>query len=645
MRVIAAGGLVLAMAAPVAGQTPPAGQAYYEFLMARHLEAQEDLTGALTALQRAVQLDPKSAELHAELAGFYARQDKADDAVAAAQHSIELDADNVEAHRILGLVNAAWAESAATAPPGKTPDEYRAQAIEHLEKVVGTPVAATDLNLQLSLARLYLRAQNADKALPLLEAITPQAPFAAEPFTMLADAHLALGHVDQAAEALASAAEINPRFFAPLAELFERQNKWADAAAAYGQAVESARGGGRELRLRWASALLNVDGGAPKAIDVLKELLKSTPDDPRGLYLLSTAQRLSGDTKSAEATARQLIAVDPTNVPGLSALAQALFEKHDYRGVVDILTPFAADAPARAKGREADSAVLLARLGFAQQQLGDETKAVDAFESAQRLAPRNMLFDLYLAQAYVGAKQFDKANTSLKDALGRHPGDERLLRLQAQALSGAGKSADAVKLLKDALSSKPESLELVIGLATLHTERHEYDAAISVLQQASAKGDDDGRLRLQLASVFEEANRVPDAEREFRRVLDGDPSNADALNGLGYMLAQRGQRLGEAVDLIQRALQVDPDNPAYLDSLGWALFKQGKTDEAEPHLRRAAESLGASSAIQEHFGDLLARQGRYRDAVVAWQRALEGDGQSIDRNSVQKKIKDAARRP
>ena len=66
--------------------------------------------------------------------------------------------------------------------------------------------------------------------------------------------------------------------------------------------------------------------------------------------------------------------------------------------------------------------------------------------------------------------------------------------------------------------------------------------------------------------------------------------------------------------------------------------------EAEPHLRRAAESLGSSSAIQDHFGDLLARQGRYRDAVVAWQRALDGDGESIDRTVVQRKIKDAQRK-
>lgn len=644
MRGIAAGLLVVAMAAPLeAGQTPaPSGQAYYEFMMARRLEAQNDLTGALAALQRAIGLDPKSAELHAELAGFYARQDKVEEAVHAAEQSLELDKDNVEGHRILGLVDAALADAEdAPLPAGETRASLRGSAIEHLSKVLADPAASTDLNLQLTLSRLYVRSSQAEKAVPLLERIVAQAPFAAEPLTMLADARLSLGQTDKAIEALESAAEINPRYYAPLGELLERENRWADAAEAYGNAVAQVKGGGRELRLRWAAALLNTPDGAAKAIGVVTEVLNGNPGDARALYLLATAQRANGDLRSAENTARQLLANDPTSLPGLSALAQVLDERHDYKGVVDALTPFAADAAARSKGRERDGALLLARLGFAQRQLGKDVEAIHAFEVAQQLAPRNVLFDLYLVQAYLNGKQFDRAAGAAADALTRHPDDGRLVRLRAQALSRAGKSADAVKLLQDALAERPENRDLVMGLAAMHSERHEYDAAIDVLQRAGADRDDDGVLALQLASVFEEANRVADAEREFRRLLARDPQNADALNGLGYMLADRGQRLPEAIELIQRALTVDPDNPAYLDSLGWALFKQGKTAEAEPHLRRAAESSGDNSAIQDHFGDLLARQGKYRDAVVAWQRALDGDGAEIDRGLVERKIKDA----
>jgi tetratricopeptide (TPR) repeat protein len=124
-----------------------------------------------------------------------------------------------------------------------------------------------------------------------------------------------------------------------------------------------------------------------------------------------------------------------------------------------------------------------------------------------------------------------------------------------------------------------------------------------------------------------------------------DPLDAGALNYLGYMLVERGPsaNLDEAVSLIQRALKVDPDNPSFLDSLGWAYVQQGKLDLADPALSTAAERLPSNSVIQEHLGDLRQKQNRRADAIAAWQKALVGDGDSIDRSKIQKKI-DAARK-
>jgi tetratricopeptide (TPR) repeat protein len=107
------------------------------------------------------------------------------------------------------------------------------------------------------------------------------------------------------------------------------------------------------------------------------------------------------------------------------------------------------------------------------------------------------------------------------------------------------------------------------------------------------------------------------------------------------MLAERGERLDEAVKLIHRALEVDPNNAAYLDSLGWAYFKLDRMDLAEGHLRRAAEQMTTNSVVQDHFGDLLYKLGRYREAVEAWQRALAGDGADIERTAIERKLRQA----
>ena len=45
--------------------------------------------------------------------------------------------------------------------------------------------------------------------------------------------------------------------------------------------------------------------------------------------------------------------------------------------------------------------------------------------------------------------------------------------------------------------------------------------------------------------------------------------------------------------------------------------------------------------IQEHYGQVLFKLGRYDEAIAAWTRALAGDGDSIDKADVDKKIKAA----
>lgn len=486
---------------------PPQAQAYYEFLLARRLESQGDATGALAALNRAQTLDPRSAEVLAELAGFHARQNNGEDAVTAAEKALTIDPANVEAHRMLGLVFAAWSEGGGKASGGRSPADLRTRAIEHLTKIMDTPLVATDLNLQLTLARLHLRAGNAGRAVPILENIVSQAPFAAEPYTLLAEARLSLGRVDGAIEALEMAAEINPRHYVTLADLYERRGRWKDAATAYEAALANPRIATRDLRLRFFTALINADdtASAIKARDGLKDFLVTSPQDARGLFLLSTVSLSLGDLPAAEAVARTLLGVDPTSVPALHALSAALVARQAYQDVITLLAPFAKDVSIRAKGRESDAALLLSQLAHAHTELGQHDEAVTA---------------------------------------------------------------------------------LTVAVAT-------------------------------------------------------DPMSGPALNSLGYTLAERGERLTEAVAFIERALKVEPDNPSYLDSLGWALFKQGRVQEAEGPLRKAADQLPKQSVIQDHYGDVLSRLQRVPEAIRAWERALAGDGEDVNREAILKKIKDA----
>ena len=67
----------------------------------------------------------------------------------------------------------------------------------------------------------------------------------------------------------------------------------------------------------------------------------------------------------------------------------------------------------------------------------------------------------------------------------------------------------------------------------------------------------------------------------LQKALDLDARNANALNSLGFILAEEKLDPARAVTLCRQAVDIAPRNPAYLDSLGWALFQQGGLDEAK----------------------------------------------------------------
>jgi predicted Zn-dependent protease len=443
--------------------------------------------------------------------------------------------------------------------------------------------------------------------------------------------------LDAAEQALLQAAEVNPRYYSTLGQFYERQGKWDDAAAAYEEAVGASKQPSRDLQLRYAAALINTDGGAAKARAVLAELLKANPNDMRLLYLQASAERAAGDVKAAEVTARKIMAIDPTNVGGLRALVSVLSDRFDYRQIVDLVAPLVKD-PSRAKGREFEGAAVLVQLGIAQQQLANWDGSIAAFAAAKSLTPDDPDIEAYLVQAHITARRFDRAEAIARESLSRDPDQPRMVRLRAQALLKAGKTADANRLLEDGASKNPDSREFVVGLADLYADQKRTDDALRILDQARKQFGDDETLTLRVANVYEGGGRLADAERELRRLIADDPLNANAMNSLSYMFAEHGQKLPEAVDLAERALKIEPDNPSYLDTLGWALFKQGKSAEAAEPLAKAAGMLTGNSVIQDHHGDVLEKNGKTAEAVAAWQRALAGDGESIDRAAIQKKI-------
>jgi len=653
MKVVLVAVAIAMSAAWPAAQTPPApgdriAQAYEQFLFGRQLETNDKVDLAIAAYKRAMQLDPASAEIPAELSALYLRQGRAQDALGTAEQALKIDPANHEANRVAGFVYASMADpdrpSGRNSQSGRA-EEYLAQAISHLEAALQGPGAETDPNVRATLARLYLRAGSSAKAIPLLSDLVRQEPGWQDGPLLLAEAYAESGRNEDAIGWLERAAPDDPELYPTLADFYERERRWKDAAGAYRHALEALprNSAARQLKTRYASALINAGSrdDLTTARAVLKELIGAKADDVRALYLLSQTERRLGDLNASEATARQVIAQNPKSPWGYYALAEVLEERHQYQAVIDALTPAVNESKGQSAGDRMSLGLLLPHVGFAYQELGQLDKAIATFQEAHRVSPDDSSATSYLIQAYIAAKKYQSAIEVADEARVSRPNDLRLARLEAQALRLNGKAEQGIALLETVLKANGNDPSAYVALAQLYSEADRGDQAVKLLQDAQSKFPADDAIPFELGAVFDKQKRFADAEAAFKEVLARDPQNAAALNYLGYMLAERGERLDESVTYIKKALQLEPENGSYLDSLGWAYYKADRLDLAEESLKRAADQMTTNSVIQDHYGDVLFKRGRVDDAIAAWTRALAGDRDSIDPGTIDKKIKSA----
>ena len=183
-----------------------------------------------------------------------------------------------------------------------------------------------------------------------------------------------------------------------------------------------------------------------------------------------------------------------------------------------------------------------------------------------------------------------------------------------------------------------ENIELAYYLGLCYTKLERYDDALLYLEQVVTSGKDVLRIyqcRMTLAYIYVITSRTKLAEFELKRLsnsgfesaqlystlayaawvqkrykqaveyyekaLDLDENNANALNGLGFVLVDGNIDLIRGLRCCKKAVDLKPQNPAYLDSLGWAYYKNGELLEARTWLRRAHEAAPDQKEIREHY--------------------------------------------
>jgi tetratricopeptide (TPR) repeat protein len=194
---------------------------------------------------------------------------------------------------------------------------------------------------------------------------------------------------------------------------------------------------------------------------------------------------------------------------------------------------------------------------------------------------------------------------------------------QADLMAKAGKLDDARALLAFTHGENDaQNVRLIQAQAELLVDGKNPAAAFETLSAGLERYPESADLLYDRAMVAERLGKLDVLEADLRRVIVLRPDNAHAYNALGYTLADRTDRLAEALVLLDKALSLAPEDPYILDSVGWAQFRSGNLARAQTYLEQAYK-LRPDPEIAAHLGEVLWARGERDAAGKLWQTSLQ----------------------
>jgi tetratricopeptide (TPR) repeat protein len=414
---------------------------YYEFLLARRLEADGDVKGARAALDRAAAADPKSAEIRAEIAALHLRRNERAEAEKAAKAALALDEKNVEGNRVLGLLYAAAADASGERSNPQSAANVR-EAIKYLERAAEGTTVTADATLYYTLGRLYIRDGTPEKAVQSLARVLTQNPNSVNGRLAMAQAYAANKDLKSAINTLQEILEDEPRVASALGQYQEDAGLLMDAAASYTLAL-AVSPGNRELKIRRIAVLIEAKeygraagfaGDARKqhpnepvfprmqgralfdagdrtgGIAVLESAVKSFPKDTATMFALADVYADAGRSMDAERMLRQVLAAEPGNANALNYLGYMLAVRGEQLDEAIRLVRRALDA-------EPDNGAYLDSLGWAHFRRGDLDEAEKYLAAAAAKLPENSEIQDHLGDLHARKGRLSEAITAWTRAL------------------------------------------------------------------------------------------------------------------------------------------------------------------------------------------------------------------------------------
>lgn len=481
---------------------------------------------------------------------------------------------------------------------------------------------------------------------------------------------------------------INGSIFEVMGEISMASSQYKEALKYYPDS--------REIRYAYASTLMKLhDFGR-----AIAEAKKISPKDVNTRLLIANCYRALGMRDSAVILYREVIETDSTNLQALYHIATDYEQAGELDSAIRAFENIARVSPTynvylrlgnlqiRAGHLEEAEKNYFQSLAYDStennvgsflglsaifEDRGDKEKAGQFLESAARRAPQDLGIQNRLLGFYHVNKDYNRAIETALTIQSISPNDTGAARRLALIYYEADSLRQADSILSGLIEGGDENVVNYYYSGRIAFENENYDHAKRLFTRLTALADsvvdgwlnlgliyriqdsaaleaatyesgipymknqeDSARLLFVTAAALEQQGEFDRAVSIFEQLIELQPDNSQALNYLGYMLADKGIRLDYARSLIEKALKIMPENGAYIDSYGWVLHRLGENRKALAELLRASQYEENDPVIIEHVGDVYEAVGDMENAFQYWNKALE---MNPDNEALKEKLK------
>lgn len=418
-------------------------------------------------------------------------------------------------------------------------------------------------------------------------------------------------------------------YYFSLGSLLSAQGKYDEALKLYND-LEEKVGTSEELALQ--RQMIYIDkGDFDSALMEIDKLIDTNPEELRLYGMKAEIYQQLGREDDARTLYEQMLEMEPDN--GL-----VLLSLHDI---------------AKKNGKQSEANEYLKR-AFGSSELSIDVKVnilLNYLNSPDFNKNRDFILSLtremekahpdeaksYAVQGdiYYNLSQLDSARVKFRKAVeidpNRPPIWQQILTIDSQL-----NDFEALKTESDkALEYFPQQpvFYLFNGIALLQNK--EAEKALESLSTGKNLVVDNNKLLAQfyasLGDAYHEQKDHENSDKSYDMALKYDPQNTIVLNNYAYYLSLRKINLEKAESMAKKANDLNPDVASFQDTYGWVLYTRENYQNALFWVEESLKNGGSTDpTVLEHLGDVLLKLNRTKEAVTAWQKALDAGGEKDD---------------